>query len=440
MNTTLRTDTLLALLGSAWLRGPFQNLRHHLARLGRLPRHRAFARVAWHDQLRHLTGSVQPVDGACRQRAHATAEWLIRAWEATPDDGISEGYFPCDPAEYPSSLPGWRPSCPESPGAVPLPSPGWRPSCPESTGAVLASLLDYALRFSDAVMRERVLAMAHWAADLQQPSGAIQTTPDPSQSMPLTTGQMLHGFAALLEHEPDPRIEQAARRAADFLVTRLKVEEQTPPSLRTLQANQVLMAWGLYRFGMQNGIPGYRDAALQLARNTLTLQQENGWFARNDPARQSVPRTLAIAQTLQGLLETGIASNDTTLIDAARRGTLPMVRLIRPGGFLPGRWRADWSHASSAACLTGSARLSVVCFRLHQTLGDATFLEAGHRLVDFLKGVQVLDGFDSPMHGALAGSFPLFFGPFHSAGFPSLASQNLLDALLLQDRILEACG
>ncbi|MBF0261889.1 MAG: hypothetical protein HQL97_08665 [Magnetococcales bacterium] len=431
MNTTLRTGTLLRLLGSAWLRSQFQMPRDHLARLSRLPRSRAFAKVAWRDQRRYLTGTVQPVDGVCRQRAHATAEWLIRAWEATPDDGLSEGYFPCDPQAFKHS------------------GHGWRPSCPQSTGSGLSALLDYALRFSNAVMRERLLAMAHWAADLQMPSGAIQTDDrgsDPREATRLATGMVLHGFAALLKHEPDPRIDQAAHRAADFLVRCLdwEAEERAHPlepvPARSFQANQVLGAWGLHLFGTLKGVTLYREAALRLARNTLALQQENGWFARNDPARNGAPRTLAIAQTVQGLLETGIASGDTTLIDAARRGTLPLVQVIRPSGFLPGRWHADWSQASRSACLTGSAQLSVVCFRLYQTLGDATFLEAGHRLVDFLKGVQVVDPFDSPMRGALAGSFPLFFGPFQSAGFPSSTSQYLLHALLLQDRIIEARG
>ncbi|MBF0417817.1 MAG: hypothetical protein HQL86_06175 [Magnetococcales bacterium] len=429
MNTTRLPKTLRAPYGFHALRGRYQILFDHLSRLGCLPRHRGFARIAWRDQFRHLTGGVQPVVGACRQRAHATAEWLVRAWEASPDDGVSLGYFPCDP-----------------PAENRLRQHGWLPSSPVSTSAAMIALLHYAIRFSDALMRERALSMAHWLTHLQTPSGMIQDIhlPDRPQHPPsahLATGMVLHGFAALLQHEPDLRIEHSAQLAAEFLMHTLNPEphpDSPDPSLpfQGLKAHPVACAWGLQRFGALKGVARYQEMALRLARHTASLQQGNGWFVCNDPELELTPSTEAIGQTLHALLEIGITGGDTALIDAARRGMLPIIDRIRPHGFLSGRWRADWSPASSAACLTGSAQLSVVCYRLFQTLGDVTFLEAGDRLLNFLKGVQVIDAPDSPMRGALAGSFPLFFGEYHSAGFPTSASHQLLDALLLQDRII----
>ncbi|MBF0215308.1 MAG: hypothetical protein HQM00_17410 [Magnetococcales bacterium] len=421
-------NILLSRLGSRPLRQHYWTLREHLDRLGRLPGRGPFARVAWRDQWRFLAGNVQPVDGACRQRAHAAADWLIRAWESTPDDGVSMGYFPCDP-----------------PGRSPL-NNGWRPSYPETTGYIIVSLLDYAIRFSDALMRERALAMAHWEAQIQMASGAVQggavTTPDRQRPAVFNTGMVLHGFAALLKHEPDPVIEQAARRAADFLLADMDAEGHlrthgTFVVDRPIKTYNGLCAWGLHQFGTLVHEPRYHIAALRIARASMNLQRANGWFPHNCLNRDEAPLTHTIGYTLQGLLETGIASGDASLIESARRGMLPILDAITPEGFLAGRFHADWSPASFSACLTGNAQLAVVCFRLFQTLGDGTFLEAGHRLLDFLKGVQVLDAQTSPMRGALAGSFPLFFGEYQSAGFPNWATKYLLDALLLQDRIIE---
>ena len=53
------------------------------------------------------------------------------------------------------------------------------------------------------------------------------------------------------------------------------------------------------------------------------------------------------------------------------------------------------------------------------------------RLVDYLKGLQVLDSACAEVNGALAGSFPLF-GGYMRAGYPNWATKYLLDALMLQ--------
>ncbi|MBF0339972.1 MAG: hypothetical protein HQL95_03300 [Magnetococcales bacterium] len=406
----------------------YWSLREHLGRLSRLSGQDRFARLVWQDQWRYLRGGVQPVDGACRQRAHAAAEWLVRAWEATRDDGVSMGYFPCDP-----------------PGRSPTGN-GWRPSYPETTGYIIVSLLDYAIRFSNALMRERVVAMGRWEAEAQMPSGAVQggaiTTPNQQRPAVFNTGMVLHGFTALMTHESDPQIEQAARRAADFLISDMDADGHLRThgafvAAQPIKTYNCLCAWGLHRFGELTREPLYREAALRLALASMALQRPNGWFPHNCLEREDAPLTHTIGYTLQGLLETGHAAAEPRLIDAARRGMLPILDAISPNGFLPGRFHADWSPASFSSCLTGSAQLAIVCFRLYQILGETAFLEAGHRLLDFLKGLQVIDPPDSPMRGALAGSFPLFFGEYQSAGFPNWATKYLLDALLLQDRIIE---
>ncbi|MBF0192631.1 MAG: hypothetical protein HQL99_16065 [Magnetococcales bacterium] len=403
-------------------------LCEHLARLGRLPDQTAFARLAGKDQLRFLTNGVQPVDGACRQRAHAAAEWLIRAWESTPDDGVSMGYFPCDPVER-----------------SPLGN-GWRPSYPETTGYIIVSLLDYAIRFSDALMRERTMAMAHWEAEVQMASGAVQsgviTIPARQRPAVFNTGMVLQGFAAILKHEPDPRIEQAARRAADFLIADVGADGHLRThghcvTDRPIKTYNGLCAWGLYQFGELVHDAACRQAALRIAQASMRMQRANGWFSHNCLERDEAPLTHTIGYTLQGLLETGVLAGDAALIESARRGMLPILDALSPEGFLPGRFHANWTPASFSSCLTGNAQLAVVCYRLFQVLGDGAFLEAGHRLLDFLKGLQVIGSPASPMRGALAGSFPMLLGEYQPAGFPNWATKYLLDALLLQDRIIE---
>jgi hypothetical protein len=109
-----------------------------------------------------------------------------------------------------------------------------------------------------------------------------------------------------------------------------------------------------------------------------------------------------------------------------------MTRLS-PEGFLHGRYYADWQPAVFSSCLTGSAQIAVVCYRLAECTGLANYRSAADRIVNFLKALQSLDSPDSSIHGAIAGSFPVL-GSYMPGGYPSWATKYYLDALLLQDR------
>ena len=176
-----------------------RKIGQELGRL-RLPANDGFRRQVLADYRSFLFGSVRPVRGENRDRATAAVEWILRGQDATPDDGVSLGYFPC--GEH-------------SVG-------GWRPSYPETTGYIITSLLRYADATGRAEVRERALAMARWEVAVQMPSGAVQggelTTPDRQSPAIFNTGMVLDGWVSTLQTCPDESILAAARRAADFLV------------------------------------------------------------------------------------------------------------------------------------------------------------------------------------------------------------------------------
>ncbi|MBF0178494.1 MAG: hypothetical protein HQM03_00550 [Magnetococcales bacterium] len=411
---------LPGILASRWRSAPAKHhywvLRQHLTRwknIGLLPE---FSDLAWRDHWNFFTHTVHPVSGACDHHADLAATWLITAWRATPDDGVSLGCFPSE--------------------ATP-----WRPSYPETTGYIISSLVHYAEHANDGAFRDAAHAMARWEAAVQMPSGAVQGGPvvaaDRQTPAVFNTGMVLDGFCTLLETTADNIIQNAARKAADFLLRdqgddghfRTHGDFVTHAPIKTYNC---LCAWSLYRFGQLINERGYCQAALHAAQASMNLQTANGWFPHNCLTRPDAPLTHTIGYTLQGLLETGLAAGREDLVTSAARGMTPMLGAITRQGFLPGRFHADWTPASFSSCLTGNAQLAVVCFRLHQALGDRQFLDAANRLTDFLKGVQVTDYPCTPMQGALAGSFPMFLGEYMTAGFPNWATKYLLDALLLQ--------
>lgn len=386
----------------------------------RLPRNAAFRAHVIRDFGRYLAGGVAPVKGDTRQRADAAVAWILRAQAAWTDGGVALGYFPCDDGDR-----------------------GWRPSYPETTGYIITSLLAYDRRYGAPHARDAALRMARWEAAIQMPSGAVQggpvCPPERQTAAAFNTGMVLDGLCSAQAAAADPAILAAARGAADFLVNDL--DEQgyyrtngafvSPGEIKTYTC---LCAWAVYRFGELAGEQRYRDAAVRSIEAALRQQQPNGWFAHNCLTRSDAPLTHTIGYTLQGVLEVGVLSRRDDFIDAVRRTAAVLVTRMHANGYLPGRFYADWEPAASSSCLTGSAQIAIVLYRLYELDRDQRLRDAADRLVDYLKGLQAVNCADPAVNGALAGSFPLF-GGYMRGGYPNWATKYLLDALLLQDAL-----
>lgn len=380
---------------------------------------RPFAREVLRTQWRHVTGTraAGPFDPDAA--LSAAIAWLLRAQAATSDDGVSLGYFPCD----------WE--------------LGWRPSYPETTGYIIPTLLEYAALRRDESISRRALAAAHWETRIQMPSGGVQGGPvcSPAQQKEavFNTGMVLQGWAAALCIHPDPLLMTAARRAADFLVQDMDSDGHfrthgTFVAADRIKTYNVLCAWSLIRFAQQTKDARYSDAAERNAEAALSEQRANGWFDNNDLVDATRPLTHTIGYTLQGLLEVGVCSGRQDFIDAALRGIEPVIPHVRNDGYLAGRFDSDWRPASPSSCLTGSAQLAIVLYRLFELRGNVAHRDIADRLVDFLMSVQNLDSGDVNINGAIAGSFPLL-GSYMTAGYPNWATKYYADALMVRARL-----
>jgi len=401
----------------------YRRWRGRLQRWGRLlrPANNRLAVVAAREHINYLFGRIRPVAGETRVRAKAAAEWLARAQDATPDDGVSAGYFPCDRDK----------------------GNGWRPSYPETTGYIIPSLLEYAERYDAPEMRERGLRMALWETEIQMESGAVQggfvCDKAKRRAAVFNTGMVLQGYLAAIQASSDEHIRIGAERAADFLV-----KDQTEdghfrthgPFVRqeNRKTYNCLCAWPLLAFGDATGGERYTEAAIRAVEAAVREQRKNGWFEHNCLTRSKVPLLHTIGYTLQGILEVGVLAKRVDFVDAVRRGVDPILSKMSRDGFLHGRYYADWEPGSFSSCLTGNAQLAVVCFRLYEQTGEGKYLAGADRLMNFLKALQVLNTPDDGIRGALAGSYPIM-SEYQSAGYPNWAVKYLLDGLMLQDRL-----
>src|SRR5262245_47344124 len=97
----MKSATALRVLRDSYLSGSARERYWRLpAALGewrRLlrPENAKFRGYVIRDLSRRAFGSVVPVRGETVPRARAAVRWLLEAQRATPDDGVSHGYFPC---------------------------------------------------------------------------------------------------------------------------------------------------------------------------------------------------------------------------------------------------------------------------------------------------------------------------------------------------------
>jgi len=407
---------------SSSLKEKYWGLRASASRFRQLlgSRNRHFRRVVFRDLRRFLFHANRPVRGETRKRADAALQWLLRGQDATPDGGVSLGYFPCSGGEY----------------------DGWRASYPETTGYIIQSLAQYARQYEQPDVLARARTMADWEASVQMESGAVQggpvCPPDQQRAAVFNTGMVLQGLTAVLGDGVSDEVGTAARRAADWLVGDLGDDGHFRThgpfvSQDRIKTYNCLCAWALYRYGNHSGEDVYKHAAVRSVEAALREQQENGWIQWNCLTRPKAPLLHTIGYALQGILEVGILADRDDFVMAARRGAMPLVDRVDSHGFLHGRFYSDWEPACFSSCLTGNAQLAVVLYRLGEHAGDPRLREVADRLTDFLKGVQVLDSPNEALNGAIAGSYPIV-GDYMTYGYPNWATKYFLDALMFQDR------
>lgn len=390
----------------------------------RRPVARPFARLLIQDWVRFVLGKTRPISGEVRERSEAATAWLLRAQAATNDDGVSHGYFPCNPNT----------------------STGWLDSYPETTGYIIPTLLEFADRYQREDVRQSALRMAIWEMAVQMPSGAVQggTVCPPDRQLPVAfnTGMVLQGYSAAYRATGEPAFREAGCRAAEFLVADMRDDGHFNSHGRFVTKHPIktyncLCGWALWRFAEDSGDERYAKAAVTAAEAALGQQRANGWFANNCLTDPDAPLTHTMAYTLQGLLEIGILAKREDLVAGARNGLAPLLSAFNTRGFLPGCFFSDWAPATFSSCLTGNAQIAVVCYRLFDHTGIDDYRVAGDRLVDSLKALQVLNGPNPHVVGAIGGSFPLL-GSYMTAGYPNWATKYFLDGLLLQERLSKA--
>jgi len=356
----------------------------------------------------------------------AAVEWLCRAQDVAGDGGVARSYSLVYNPFF-----GAR---------------GWTAAYPETTGYIIPTMFDYARASARGELFGRAVRMADWECEVQMPSGAVQggTITEPPSPAVFNTGQVLFGWVRAFKETGNERYLQSAVKAGDFLLSCQDADGGWRKQLSRF-ASQTMpfytynarTAWGLLQLAEASGKQGYRNAAVRNIDFALGEQLENGWFKNNCLGDPSRPLLHTIAYALQGVLEVGIALNNTAYISAVRLAADHLLYNQRVDGSLAGRFTDRWDPAVKYSCLTGNAQTAIVWGRLFQITGDARYLEGMTKANAYLRKVQWMETGNPGLDGGISGSYPLHgeYGRFEVLNW---AVKFFIDSLMLETSISEA--
>lgn len=344
---------------------------------------------------------------------HGAADWLARAQDATPDDGVAAHY---DTRKK-----------------------SWAASYPETTGYIIPTLYRYAELTGKNEFHNRATRMAVWECEIQLQDGGVRAgTMDAPQIVPtiFNTGQVLFGWVSAYEQTGDARFAEALERASNWLVAAQDEDGAwrrfgSPFSHAELNTYNTRVAYGLALAAKTLDDTRFADAARANVDWALTQAQPNGWFANNDLEHNDRPLTHTIAYATRGVMEVGAILDLPEYIERARIAAAAVAATQRRDGALPGRLDAQWRSAARWSCLTGNAQMAIVWLRLAAMQADPSLDWAVHARgsIAFLQAVQDNEHRNPNRRGGIAGSAPMR-GEYMRYRFPNWAANFYMDAVM----------
>jgi hypothetical protein len=331
-------------------------------------------------------------------------DWLCRAQDIGPDDGVSYGY----------SLRG-----------------GWRASYIETTGYIACTFFNLATHFGNSEYRDRAIRMARWLRTVQNADGSFANPRYGGRGIVFDTGQDVFGLVRAFQETGDEALLDAARRAGDWLVAVADDEGRWTRSTYNgiPHVYNTRVAWALLE--LHQVAPRPHD--VRVARANLdwaVSQQTAGWFHNVAFELGVAPYTHTIAYAIRGLWESSRLVPDPTWERAAIAGADAVLSRLRLDGRLPGQIDVDGRPAARYCCLTGNVQMAIIWHKLHAHTGLPRYCEAAERATRYVMATQDVETHDDDVRGAIAGSYPIW-GGYAPFTYPNWAAKFFVDALLV---------
>ncbi len=316
---------------------------------------------------------------------------------------------------------------------------GWSGAYPETTGYLIPTLLHYSDYFDKADYRACAQRMADWELGIQLPSGGVRGGVGLNDyPVVFNTGQVMFGWNAIYERTHQDNCLEASIRAGKWL--RDVQDEDGAWRAHTFQnrvhSYNVRTAWALLETAQLSQRQDLHEAGERAITWALKHAQPNGFLKHMEFYEgQTAPFTHTLAYTYRGLLEaaTFLPDLQEELTSRVMQAMLQLYKAnrtrIKQTGFLSGQIHPDWTGNSRYVCLTGSAQIAIIFFKLAELTGNEVLREAAENLVRFVASTQITDGPPS-VRGGIAGSWPIY-GAYLPYAYPNWAAKFFVDALML---------
>ncbi|MET0682015.1 MAG: prenyltransferase/squalene oxidase repeat-containing protein [Casimicrobiaceae bacterium] len=359
-----------------------------------------------------MFGRAEQAERSHRDHLTAVIDWLCRAQDVRngqPDaGGVSAGWSFED---------------------------GWLPSYPETSGYIVETFLAAATALGRPDLVPRANRILDWELSIQHPDGAFPGHFGEPGSRPVifNQGQIMHGMlAGFLQQNRGECLESAVRggrwlaRQQDADGCWRKFEHNGVPHTYNTRGTWALLATGLIA-----GEPDLVSSATKHLEWAIRQQTASGWFENNAFTSDRLPFTHTIAYAIRGFLECGVLLGEERYLAAAARAASAVAHTQRADGWIAGAFDREWRAGASYSCLTGNAQMALDWIRLAQEGLGSGLREPARRAIEYVKRRQRLEESDVTLHGAVAGSAPIW-GRYSMFEFPNWAAKFFADALMME--------
>jgi folate-dependent phosphoribosylglycinamide formyltransferase PurN len=345
------------------------------------------------------------------------AAWLARAQDASADGGVAGR---------------WRLG------------QGWTSSYPETTGYLIPTFLELAglggNDFADRAHRAVQFLLSVQLANGAFPAGEIAD--NRTRPSVFNSAQIICGLSAWHTATGDARAADAACRAADWIIE----QQDADGAWRKFVYNDLPCTYHAHaacwvaQLGASLDIRRFREAALRHLRWVLShVDRRSGWIDlagfefRHHAAREAF--THSIAYTLCGTLLIAEILGQEDAVAAVERASWAIARRLELDGRLSGVLNHEWKSCAPYSCVTGTAQMALIWFRLYRIGGDPRFVSAALNAIDTIKDAQRMRGVPFGALGGIPGSDPPW-GDYIRGAFPNWAVKFFVDALIEKRRVL----
>lgn len=339
-------------------------------------------------------------------------QWLCLAQDSTDDGGVSEGYHLFH---------------------------GWLPSYPETTGYIIETFFDYFHKTNNESIKARAVLMADWLLSIQNDDGSISDSYQKNKLV-FDTGQVIFGFVRTYKETNEEKYKVGAIKAGEWL---MKVQEKDG-TWQKYAINQIphtyytRVAWSLLVLHDITTEGKYIVVSKKNIEWALSCQRENGWFdnASFSLKGHDTPFTHTIAYTVRGILEAGLYLNEKGFKNAVIKTMDCLLDNIPSNGNLYGTYNMHWGGDKGFSCLTGNAQFAIILYKLYQMTKNDKYLLAANNINNCLKRKHELRARNTNIHGAIAGSYPVW-GKYIHFTYPNWATKFFVDSLLFEEKMMK---